>query len=56
MVIAIIALIVILALLGLGFAVKALLWLGLVLLVIWVVGWFMGVADGTDSRRRWYYW
>ena len=56
-VVALIALLLILAILGgLGFAVH-LLWIVLVVaLVIWLVGFFVGgVADATGGgRRRWY--
>jgi hypothetical protein len=36
---------------GLGFAVKALFWVALVLFVLWVAGWF-----ARPTGRRWYYW
>jgi len=36
---------------GLGFAVKALFWLALALLVLWVVGFAVRPRGG-----RWYYW
>jgi hypothetical protein len=57
LVVAIVALILIVALFSLGFAVKALLWVALALLVLWAIGWFMGLASSSgDGRRRWYYW
>lgn len=57
MVAAILALIIIAVLFGLGFVVKALLWIALVLLVVWAVGWFIGVGTAAPTgRRRWYYW
>ncbi len=48
---AIVLLLLIAILFGLGFAVKALFWIALILLALWVVGW---LAHGPD--RRWYYW
>ena len=36
---------------GLGFVVKALLWVALVMAVLWVLGWVVRPAGG-----RWYYW
>ena len=48
---AIVVLLLIALLFGLGFAVKALLFVALALLVLWAVGF---VAHGPD--RRWYAW
>ena len=58
MVAAIVVLVLILALFGLGFAVKALLWVALALFVIWLIGFFIGAGAATTEggRRRWYYW
>jgi hypothetical protein len=36
---------------GLGFVVKALLWVALVLFVLWIIGFLVRPAGG-----RWYYW
>ena len=36
---------------GIGLAVKALLWVALILFVIWAVGFL-----ARPSGRRWYYW
>ena len=36
---------------GLGLVVKALLWVALIMLVLWLVGWVVRPAGG-----RWYYW
>ena len=41
---------------GAGFAVHALLWLAVILLALWVIGWFVGAGAGAGARRRWYYW
>ena len=35
----------------LGDAVQILLWVGLILLVLWLLGWVV-----RPGRRRWYYW
>jgi hypothetical protein len=66
MVFAIVVLLLIAVLFGIGLAAKAaafLIWLALVLLVLWAIGWFVGAAGGattggteTTSRRRWFYW
>ena len=36
---------------GIGFAVKALFWVALVLFVLWLIGFL-----ARPSGRRWYYW
>jgi hypothetical protein len=36
---------------GLGFVVKALFWVAVILLALWLVGWLVHPAE-----RRWYYW
>jgi hypothetical protein len=38
---------------GLGFAVHVLWWIAIAVLVLWMIGWVFGVAEG-GSRRRWY--
>ncbi len=48
---AILALILIAILFGVGIAVKALLWVALVLLVLWAIGFLFRPSGG-----RWYYW
>ncbi len=48
-----IALLVVVLLFGFGFAVKALLWIALALLVLWLLGWL--IRPGATTRR-WYYW
>jgi len=41
---------------GLGFAVHVLWWIALIVLVLWLVGFFFtGTASG-GPRRRWYRW
>ncbi|HXF57415.1 MAG TPA: hydrophobic protein [Actinomycetota bacterium] len=56
MVAAVLVLLVIAVLFGLGFVVKALLWVALALLVVWALGWAVGAGAAAGSRRRWYYW
>jgi hypothetical protein len=48
---ALLVLILIAILFGFGFVAKALLWVALVLLVIWAIGWAVRPTGG-----RWYYW
>jgi hypothetical protein len=48
---AIILLLLIAVLFGVGFAVKALLWVAIVLLALWAIGWL-----AHPQGRRWYYW
>ncbi len=39
---------------GLGFAVKVLFWIALVVIILWILGFLVGRLSG--GRRRWYYW
>jgi uncharacterized membrane protein YqjE len=41
---------------GLGFLVKALWIVALVVLVIWLLGFVFRMAPGGGSKRRWYRW
>ncbi|MFW6720810.1 hydrophobic protein [Streptomyces sp. MAR4 CNY-716] len=46
-----------LLLFGLGFAVKALWWIAVVVLVVWLLGFVMRATPTGGSRRsRWYRW
>jgi hypothetical protein len=60
MVTAIVILLLIALLFGVGIAAKAasfLIWLALVMLVLWAIGWAVGAgASAGAGRRRWYYW
>jgi hypothetical protein len=38
---------------GLGFAVHVLWWIALAILIIWLIGWALGAAEG-GRRRQWY--
>jgi hypothetical protein len=53
-----VALLIVLILGGLGFAVHLLWWLALAALVIWLLGFFLRVGEtiARPPRRRWYYW
>ncbi|HEV3287633.1 MAG TPA: hydrophobic protein [Streptosporangiaceae bacterium] len=55
---AVILLVLLLALIlgGLGFAVHVLWWVALVVLVIWLIGFFARAGGGAVGRRRWYRW
>jgi hypothetical protein len=59
MVVAVVLLLVIALLFGVGIVSAAagwLLWLALVLALIWIVGWIVGGTATQGSRRRWYSW
>ncbi len=45
-----------LILFGLGFALHVLWWIALIVLAIWLVGFFVRTAEGAAGRRRWYRW
>ncbi|MBT2378565.1 hydrophobic protein [Streptomyces sp. CB00316] len=52
----ILVLLLILLLFGAGFALKALWWIAVILLAVWVVGFFVRPAAGGGRRGRWYRW
>ena len=58
MAVILVALLVVLILFGLGFAIHILWWLALVALVIWALGFFLRVGEtiARPRRRRWYNW
>jgi hypothetical protein len=58
MAVILVALLVILVIFGLGFAIHVLWWVALAALVIWVLGFFLRVGDtiARPRRRRWYNW
>jgi hypothetical protein len=58
MAVILVALLVILILFGLGFAIHVLWWLALAALVIWLLGFFLRVGEtiARPRRRRWYNW
>ena len=41
---------------GLGFAIHILWWIALIVLVLWLVGFFFTGAASAGPRRRWYRW
>ncbi|WP_181793378.1 DUF5670 family protein [Streptomyces sp. WELS2] len=45
-----------LILFGAGFALKALWWIAVIVLVLWLLGFVVRSADGTGRKRRWYRW
>jgi hypothetical protein len=58
MAVILVALLVVLILFGLGFAIHVLWWLALAALVIWALGFFPRVGEtiARPRRRRWYNW
>jgi hypothetical protein len=41
---------------GVGFLVKALWWVALVVIVLWLLGFVVRGGSGTGRRGRWYRW
>jgi hypothetical protein len=41
---------------GLGFAVHVLWWIALIVLVLWLLGFFFTRASTAGHRHRWYRW
>jgi hypothetical protein len=41
---------------GVGFLVKALWWVALVVIVLWLLGFVVRGTTGAGSRGRWYRW
>ena len=56
LILAILLIAIILGVLGVVTAVHILLWVGLIVLAIWVLGFLLRAAEGTGPRRRWYRW
>jgi membrane protein YdbS with pleckstrin-like domain len=58
MAIILVALLIVLILGGLGFAIHVLWWLALAALVIWLLGFLLRIGEpaARPRRRRWYYW
>ena len=54
MAILLIALLIVLLLGGLGFALHVLWWVALIALVVWLLGFVF--RTGAGPRRRWYHW
>jgi hypothetical protein len=51
MLVAILLLLLIAVLFGIGFAAHALFWVAIILLAVWLIGWL-----ARPAGRRWYYW
>ena len=52
-----IALLIVLILGGLGFALHLLWWIAIIALVLWLLGFLFRAGEGVGgSRRRWYRW
>lgn len=45
-----------LILFGVGFAVKMLWWIAVIVLVVWLLGFLVRGTGATGSRGRWYRW
>lgn len=45
-----------LILFGAGFALKALWWIAVIVLVVWLLGFVIRTAEHGDRRSRWYRW
>ncbi|HEY1918790.1 MAG TPA: hydrophobic protein [Streptosporangiaceae bacterium] len=57
LILAILLIAIILGVIGIATAVHVLLWVGLVVLVIWLLGFLFRAAEGAGGRRsRWYRW
>lgn len=56
MAVILVALLIVLLIGGLGFALHVLWWIALVALVLWLVGFFLRAGGGAAGRRRWYRW
>jgi hypothetical protein len=58
MAVILVALLVVLIIFGLGFAIHVLWWIALAALVIWALGFFLRVGEtiARPRRRRWYNW
>jgi hypothetical protein len=55
LILAILLIAIILGVIGVATAVHLLLWVGLIVLVIWLLGFVFRAAEG-GGRRRWYRW
>jgi hypothetical protein len=49
-------LLLVLILFGAGFALKALWWIAVILLILWVLGFVFRGAGASGTRGRWYRW
>jgi hypothetical protein len=56
MAIVLLALLVILILFGLGFALHVLWWIAIIALALWLLGFLLRSGSSAGPRRRWYRW
>lgn len=56
MAIILVALLIVLILGGLGFAVHVLWWIAIAALILWLLGFVMRAGEGAPRRGRWYRW
>ncbi|HEV2377946.1 MAG TPA: hydrophobic protein [Streptosporangiaceae bacterium] len=58
MAVVLVALLVILILGGIGFALHVLWWVAIIALIVWLLGFLLraGESRAGGRRRRWYYW
>ncbi|MET8429552.1 hydrophobic protein [Streptomyces sp. NPDC059083] len=56
MVIALLVLLLALLLFAAGFAMKALWWVAVAVLVLWIFGFVFPSADDVEAHRHWYRW
>jgi hypothetical protein len=56
MAIILVALLIILIIGGLGFAIHVLWWIALAALIVWLLGFIVRAGEGVSGRRRWYRW
>lgn len=52
----ILVLVLALILFGVGFALKALWWIAVIVLIVWLLGFVFRSASGGGARGRWYRW
>lgn len=56
MAIILVALLIVLILGGLGFAVHVLWWIAIAALILWLLGFVVRAGEGVSRRGRWYRW
>jgi hypothetical protein len=56
MAIVLLALLIILILFGLGFALHVLWWIAIIALAVWLLGFLFRAGSTAGPRRRWYRW
>jgi hypothetical protein len=56
MAVVLLALLVVLLLGGLGFAIHVLWWIAIIAAVLWLLGFLFRVGESAGPRRRWYRW